>query len=150
MKIADQKGVWLISRAQFRFVDGENGTVFDPHVPTKALRTQWVKDQAVIVRCADPTMEDAEAAQAELDALNAADAAERDGRQAKAEKVMAEDNDKLKLSNSAELDAIKEKTTEELAAEAEQAAADAEAKRVADEVAATLPPAAPETPAKKK
>lgn len=149
MKIADQKGVWLISRAQFRFVDGENGTVFEPHVPTKALRTQWVKDQAVIVRCIDPTMENAEEAQAELDALNEADAAERGGRQAAAEKVMAADNDKLNATNSAELGAIKEKTAEELAAEAEQAAADAEAKRVADEVAATTP-AAPETPAKKK
>lgn len=149
MNIANQKGVWLISRAQFRFVDGENGTVFEPHVPTKALRTQWVKDQSVIVRCIDPTMENAEDAQAELDALNAADAAERDGRQAKAEKIMAADNEKLNSINSVELDAIKEKTAEEVNAEAEQAAADAEAKRVADEVAATTPPA-PETPAKKK
>lgn len=95
MKIQDPKGVWLVNRGQFRFIDGENGTVFEPQEPTKALRTQWVKNQAVIVRCIDPTQENTDEAQAELDALNAQDAQERGERMEAAEKIMAVDNARL-------------------------------------------------------
>jgi hypothetical protein len=100
MKIQDPKGVWLINQGSFRFSDGENGTIFEPGEPTKALRTQWVKDQTVIVRCVDPTQENGEEAQAELDKLNAQDAQERYDRLTAAEAVMAEDNNKLLVDNA--------------------------------------------------
>ena len=64
-KIFDTKGVWLVNLAKFSFVDPENGCRFDPHVPTQAPETAWVKAQeAVIKPWVDPTEANAEAEKA--------------------------------------------------------------------------------------
>lgn len=43
--IHDSKGQWLVNKANFGFVDPMSGARFDPHVPTKAQKTEWVKSQ---------------------------------------------------------------------------------------------------------
>ena len=91
-KIFDTKGVWLVNLAKFSFVDPENGCRFDPHVPTQAPETAWVKAQeAVIKPWVDPTEANAEAEKA----ASAAAAAEAqrladEAAQAEAEKLAAQ------------------------------------------------------------
>jgi hypothetical protein len=77
-KIFDTKGVWLVNLAKFSFVDPENGCRFDPHVPTQAPETAWVKAQeAVIKPWVDPSEANAKAekAAAEAEAQRLADEA---------------------------------------------------------------------------
>jgi hypothetical protein len=77
-KIFDTKGVWLVNLAKFTFVDPESGCRFDPHVPTQAPETAWVKVQeAVIKPWVDPAEANAKAekAAAEAEAQRLADEA---------------------------------------------------------------------------
>ncbi len=77
-KIFDPKGVWLVNLAKFTFVDPESGCRFDPHVPTQAPETAWVKAQeAVIKPWVDPAEANAKAekAAAEAEAQRLADEA---------------------------------------------------------------------------
>lgn len=47
-KIHDNSGEWLVNTCQYTFVDPTTGCRFEPGVPTKALRSDWVKGQGVI------------------------------------------------------------------------------------------------------
>ena len=71
-KIFDTKGVWLVNLAKFTFVDPESGCRFDPHVPTQAPETAWVKAQeAVIKPWVDPAEANAKAEKAAAEAAAA-------------------------------------------------------------------------------
>ena len=91
-KIFDTKGVWLVNLAKFSFVDPENGCRFDPHVPTQAPETAWVKAQeAVIKPWVDPSEANAEAEKAAAKAAQAeAKRLADEAAQAEAEKLAAE------------------------------------------------------------
>lgn len=52
--IYDSKGVWLVNTGAFPFVDPETGARFEPRVPTKAQKTDWVKSQPVMTDWVDP------------------------------------------------------------------------------------------------
>lgn len=54
MKIVDPKGVWYKNNGQYRMVDPESHTTFEPGELTKATATAWLKNQPVMTACADP------------------------------------------------------------------------------------------------
>ena len=91
-KIFDTKGVWLVNLAKFSFVDPENGCRFDPHVPTQAPETAWVKAQASVIKpWVDPTEANAEAEKAAAEAAQAeAKRLADEAAQVEAEKLAAE------------------------------------------------------------
>jgi hypothetical protein len=91
-KIFDAKGVWLVNLAKFPFVDPENGCRFDPHVPTQALETAWVKSQESVIK---PWVDPAEAAEAEAKRL-ADEAAKAEADRLAAEKAAADAAKKAK------------------------------------------------------
>ncbi len=75
--VHDNKGQWLVNLAKFPFVDPDSGCRFDPHVPTQAKVTAWVKSQeAVIKPWVDPAEANAEAEKAAAEAEKAAAEAE--------------------------------------------------------------------------
>ncbi len=53
-KIFDSKGVWLINKGAYPFVDPTTNCRFDPRVPTQAPRTEWVKSQPTLSVWVDP------------------------------------------------------------------------------------------------
>lgn len=63
IKIADPKGQWYLNTALFRMYDPESNTYFEPGVPTKATKTDWLTGdgteklpgQVMIIEIADPS-----------------------------------------------------------------------------------------------
>jgi hypothetical protein len=75
--VHDSKGQWLVNLAKFPFVDPDSGCRFDPHVPTQAKVTAWVKSQeAVIQPWVDPA-ETEKAAALEAETKRLADEADK-------------------------------------------------------------------------
>jgi len=60
MKIVDRDGKWFINNAQFRMVDGDSGTFFEPGEATKATETAWLGKQPHIVEVEDPNAPEGE------------------------------------------------------------------------------------------
>lgn len=56
MHIANPKGKWYVNTGNYRFVDPESGTAFDPGEPTKATETEWLKLQADVIKPTDDPM----------------------------------------------------------------------------------------------
>ena len=89
--VHDNQGQWLVNLAKFPFVDPDSGCRFDPHVPTQAKVTAWVKSQeAVIKPWVDPAEANAKAEKA------AAEAAQAEAEKLAAEKAAAEAAKKTK------------------------------------------------------
>jgi hypothetical protein len=89
--VHDNKGQWLVNLAKFPFVDPDSGCRFDPHVPTQAKVTAWVKSQEVVIKpWVDPAEANAKAEKA------AAEAAQAEAEKFAAEKAAAEAAKKTK------------------------------------------------------
>jgi hypothetical protein len=73
--VHDNQGQWLVNLAKFPFVDPDSGCRFDPHVPTQAKVTAWVKlQEAVIKPWVDPAEANAKAEKAAAEAAAEAEA----------------------------------------------------------------------------
>ena len=54
-RILDRNGVWVMNRSEFRMVDTDSGTIYEPGIPMKVSDTEWRKARAdVISDVADP------------------------------------------------------------------------------------------------
>jgi hypothetical protein len=58
LNIIDRDGEWFVHRGLFRFVDPTNGNFFEPGLPTKVIKTDWMASQELIVPCPDPLTSD--------------------------------------------------------------------------------------------
>jgi hypothetical protein len=84
--VHDSKGQWLVNLAKFPFVDPDSGCRFDPHVPTQAKVTAWVKSQEAVIRPWVDPAEAEKAASLEAETKKLADEAAK----AEADKLAAE------------------------------------------------------------
>lgn len=98
MKIVDTQGVWLQNMGEYRLTDvtASPHVHFEPGEPTKALHSDYLKDQPTIKIVADPNGGQDEAAQAKiLEAQNAEIDAARADKEAAAEAAMQQENARL-------------------------------------------------------